>query len=306
MYFGVDVDDKKPSVMKVLQTLRGAVPDIGNMKAVEEQFYKYMQIKRIEGDKRGYEVLNMRNPPTVREIREQKEFIAKNPKVKQAFEQAEKEFREYNLGMLDFAHAAGVFTNAEWNYFKSGNYVPFYRQTDNGNIEMLVGNTRRTIGNVIQQPQLKDLVGGEKDFLGFTESVMQNAQLLTRMSMQNLQARDVGYMVQSLGMGTIVEGEGPANSIRFKQAGKSFWVKLDADLFPKDIPAELLLQGLHGIKASVPTALKIAGMPTQWLRSSIVRRPIARLDGHGLELHAYCQLDQRDDEDSPWPEPNRN
>jgi hypothetical protein len=273
-YFGVDVDDKKPSVMKVLQTLRGAVPDIGNMKAVEEQFYKYMQIKRIEGDKRGYEVLNMRNPPTVREIREQKEFIAKNPKVKQAFEQAEKEFREYNLGMLDFAHAAGVFTNAEWNYFKSGNYVPFYRQTDNGNIEMLVGNTRRTIGNVIQQPQLKDLVGGEKDFLGFTESVMQNAQLLTRMSMQNLQARDVGYMVQSLGMGTIVEGEGPANSIRFKQAGKSFWVKLDADLFPKDIPAELLLQGLHGIKASVPTALKIAGMPTQWLRSSIVRMPL--------------------------------
>jgi len=87
-YFGVDVDDKKPSVMKVLQTLRGAVPDIGNMKAVEEQFYKYMQIKRIEGDKRGYEVLNMRNPPTVREIREQKEFIAKNPKVKDAFEQA--------------------------------------------------------------------------------------------------------------------------------------------------------------------------------------------------------------------------
>jgi len=103
---------------------------------------------------------------------------------------------------------------------------------------------------------------------------MQNAQLLTRMSMQNLQARDVGYMVQSLGMGTIVEGEGPANSIRFKQAGKSFWVKLDADQFPKDIPAELLLQGLHGIKASVPTALKIAGIPTQILRTSIVRMPL--------------------------------
>ena len=273
-FFGVDVDDKKPSVMKVLETLRGAVPEIGNMKAVEEQFYKYMQIKRIEGDKRGFEVLNMRKPPTAQEIREQKEFIAKNPKIKQAFEQAEKEFREYNNGMLDFAHAAGVFTDKELAYFKNGNYVPFYRQTDDGNIVMFVGDSRRTIGNVIQQPQLKDLVGGEKDFLGFTESVMQNAQLLTRMSMQNLQARDVGYMVESLGLGTVVKGDGPANSIRFKRHGEARWVKLETDLFPKDIPAELLLQGLHGIKASVPTALKIAGIPTQILRTSIVRMPL--------------------------------
>ena len=273
-YFGVDVDDKKPSVMKVLETLRGAVPDIGNMKAVEEQFYKYMQIKRIEGDKRGFEVLNMRKPPTAQEIREQKAFIEKHPKVKQAFAQAEKEFREYNAGMLDFAHAAGVFTDKELAYFKNGNYVPFYRQTDDGNIVMFVGDSRRTIGNVIQQPQLKDLVGGEKDFLGFTESVMQNAQLLTRMSMQNLQARDVGFMVENLGLGKIVKGEGPANSIRFKRHGEPLWVKLETDLFPKDIPAELLLQGLHGIKASVPTVLKIAGIPTQILRTSIVRMPL--------------------------------
>lgn len=272
--FGVGVDDTKASVLKVLDSLRGAVPDIGNMKAVEEQFYKYMQIKRVEGDKLGFEKINLRKPPTAQEIREQKDFIAKNPKTKEAFEKAEKEFREYNNGMLDFGNAGGVFTDKEMAYFKSGNYVPFYRQTDAGNIEMFVGNTRRTIGNVIQQPQLKDLVGGDKDFLGFTESVMQNAQLITRMALQNLQARDVGHMVQDLGMGKIVPGEGPANTIRFKRKGLPFWVKLDPDLFPKDIPAELLLQGLHGIKASMPTALKIAGIPTQILRTSIVRMPL--------------------------------
>jgi hypothetical protein len=207
-------------------------------------------------------------------LRRSPERAAHDAAVKAAFDKAEREYREYNGGMLDFAHSAGVFTDKEWQYFKKGSYVPFYRQTEDGNIEMIVGDSTRTIGNVIQQPQLKDLVGGSKDFLGFTESVMQNAQLLTRMSLQNLQARDVGFMLNNLGMGKLIKGEGVANTIRFKINGENMWVKLDTDLFPKDIPAELLLQGLHGIKTAVPTALKAAGIPTQWLRSTIVRMPL--------------------------------
>lgn len=274
-FFGIGVDEKRPGYIKVLDTLRDVENEVGNLEATEKLFQKLLQVERAETDGVGYAKMNMRNPPTVAEVRELKQFVNARPKLKAAFDKARTQYREYNDGMLDFTRDAGVFTKDEVAKFKNGNYVPYYRlNKDNGNVELLVGDSTRTIGNVINQPQLKELVGGEKAFLGLTESVMQNTQMLTRMALQNLQGRDVGFMLQSLGMGKIVDGEGPANTIRFKLDGKNKWIKLETDLFPPDIPAELLLQGLHGVKAAVPTALKIAGIPTRLLRSTIVRMPL--------------------------------
>lgn len=276
-FFGVGVDEKRPGYAKVLETLRSVVgeAELDNMEAVEGVFQRMLQIERAETDGVGYDKINTRKPPTAAEVRKFKADIASNPKLKKAFDEARTAYRNYNDGMLDFAKAAGVFTADEVATFKKGNYVPYYRLNEaTGNVVLEVGNSSRTIGNIINQPQLKELVGGEKAFLGLSESVLQNTQMLTRMALQNLQGRDVGFMIQSLGLGKIIDGEGTANTIRFKIDGKPKWVKLETDLFPPDIPAEILLQGLHGVKAAVPTALQLAGIPTNLLRSTIVRMPL--------------------------------
>ncbi len=275
-YFGVSVDEKRPGYARVLETLRSVVGEVGNMEATEAVFQKMLQIERAETDGVGYDKINTRKPPTAAEVRQFKADISARPKLKAAFDKAREQYRDYNNGMLDFVKAAGVFTDAEIAQFKKGNYVPFYRLNEaTGNVEMSVGNsTPRTIGNIINQPQLKELVGGEKAFLGLSESVLQNTQMLTRMALQNLQARDVGFMLQKMGLGKIATGEGPANTIRFKLNGEPRWIKLETDLFPPDIPAETLLQGLHGVKAAVPLALQMAGIPTRVLRATIVRMPL--------------------------------
>jgi uncharacterized protein YeaC (DUF1315 family) len=274
-FFGVGVDEKRPGYAKVLETLRGVVGEVGNMEATEGTFYRMLQFERAETDGVGFDKMNMRKPPTAAEVRQFRADLAASPKLKAAFDKARTQYREYNNGMLDFVRDAGAFTDKEVAAFKKGNYVPYYRLNENtGNIDVVVGGTSRTIGNVINQPQLKELVGGEKDFLSLSESVLQNTQMLTRIALQNLQARDVGFMIQNLGLGKIIDGDGPANSIRFKLDGEKKWVKLDTDLFPKDIPAEILLQGLHGVKAAVPAALKMAGIPTNFLRATIVRMPL--------------------------------
>jgi hypothetical protein len=228
-------------------------------------------------------------------VRQFRADLAANPKLKAAFDKARTQYREFNNGMLDFVRDAGSFTDEEVATFKKGNYVPYYRLNENtGNIDVVVGGTSRTIGNIINQPQLKELVGGEKAFLGLSESVLQNTQMLTRIALQNLQARDVGFMIENLGLGKIIDGEGPANSIRFKIDGKKRWVKLDTDLFPKDIPAEILLQGLHGVKAAVPAALKMAGIPTRFLRGSIVRMPLYIIRSMIRDpLHAWFTTGQK-------------
>jgi hypothetical protein len=294
-FFGVGVDEKRSGYAKVLETLRSVVGEVGNMEATEGTFYRMLQFERAETDGVGFDKMNMRKPPTAAEVRQFRADLAANPKLKAAFDKARTQYREFNNGMLDFVRDAGAFTDKEVATFKKGNYVPYYRLNENtGNIEVVVGGSSRTIGNIINQPQLKELVGGEKDFLSLSESVLQNTQMLTRIALQNLQARDVGFMIQSLGLGKIIDGEGPANAIRFKLDGEKKWVKLDTDLFPKDIPAEILLQGLHGVKATVPAALKMAGIPTQFLRSTIVRMPLYLIRSMIRDpLHAWFTTGQK-------------
>jgi hypothetical protein len=274
--FGMSVDEKRPGYVKVLETLRSVDGEIGNIDFTEKTFQTLLQLERAETDGVGYERMNMENPYTAAEARQFKADIAARPKLKAAFDKARTQYREYNNGMLDFARDAGVFTDKEVATFKKGNYVPYYRLDENtGNVTLTVGGSSpRTIGNVINQPQLKELVGGSKEFVSLTESVLQNTQLLTRMALQNLQSRDVGFMLENLGLGKIIDGEGTAQTIRFKIDGKSKWVKLNTDLFPADIPADVLLQGLHGVKAVVPGALQAMGIPTRLLRKTIVRMPL--------------------------------
>ena len=274
-FFGIGVDSNRSNYLQVIETLRGVANEVGDLTAAEKMFQAMLQIERAETDGVGYDKISRGKKLDEAKAKRLKQYIASNRKVKEAFDKARAQYRSYNDGMLDFAKAAGVFTDAEITEFKKGNYVPFYRQQENGNIELIVGNsTPRTIGNVIQQPQLKELVGSDKDFVGLTESVLQNTHLLTRMALQNLQARDVGFMLKDLGLGKIIDGEGTFNTIRFKIDGKPKWIKLETDLFPPDIPAELLLQGLHGAKAVIPTALKMLGIPTRVLRSAITRMPL--------------------------------
>jgi hypothetical protein len=48
--------------------------------------------------------------------------------------------------------------------------------------------------------------------------------------------------------------------------------KLKADLFG-DIPTELLVEGMEGIKGTLPVGVRLLGAPANWLRKFVTRDP---------------------------------
>jgi hypothetical protein len=84
--------------------------------------------------------------------------------------------------------------------------------------------------------------------------------------------------LRMIGVATVNKGQGPANPdvIRFKVNGQDFHAVVDTqakkDLFG-DIPTELVVQGMEGIKATLPVGIRLMGAPANWLRKFVTRDP---------------------------------
>lgn len=257
------------------QTLAGA--DVGNEAATEQLFTYWLAIQR--GKQVGMEKLNYTRELTPDQIAEIEAQVENNPKTKEAFAKAREEYKQYNTDLMNLMVDAGVLTKELRSELLKGDYVPFYRLKGNAVVVDLGTSTPVTIGNVVDQPYLKELVGGNDKILPFFSGAMQNTSLLMRTALRNMQAKDVSNMLKKLGYAEIHKKSqngsmGPEGSIRFKVGGEDFWLQLDKDAFPKDIPPELVLQGMQGIKTAMPAFVKMMSGPSNMLRKAVTRMPL--------------------------------
>lgn len=269
--------DPKKSVKAVAEALKKA--NVGNDRATEALFTTWLAILRAERAGVGYDKLNFETPITAEQAQAVKDQVANDPKTKAAFEEARRIYREFNKSLLDLAVESGVVDADVAREWLDGDFVPFYRANKNGVVEIEIAGSRPVrIGNLIDHPYLKELVGGKQHILPFFSGAVQNTSLLTRMSLQNMQTKSTANMIQDLELGKVMKApEGrspPENAVKFKSKGEDYWLALDKDAFPSDIPADLFIQGLQGIKTTVPALVRGMAMPANLLRKTVRRMPL--------------------------------
>jgi hypothetical protein len=247
---------------------------LGNEQNVEGLFTTYLAGIRAKQDGVGVEKLNFENKVTQKDLDAVNRYIDANPKAKAAFEKARDEYRDYNKNLLKFLADTGAITREEAARLSSKEYVPYYREDASGVVNLIVGSEKPIrIGNIVDQPYLKELVGGNDKILPFFAGAMQNTSLLLDMALRNLQTKDVAHTLRKMGAAKVGEGAGPSNknTVHFKEHGKSMFAVIESDDF--GVPADLLVQGMQGIKTAMPFAIKVLGYPADVLRKFVTRNP---------------------------------
>lgn len=235
----------------------------------------------------------MRGKFTQQEISDELARLTADPKQKAALERVAALYNEYNKGLINFLVQSGYMEKSHAaKLLQSGNYVPYYRVADNGKATLEIDNdTMIVLGDIRNQPYLKELKGDDEMMLPLNESIVRNTMLLTDMGMRNLTTKNVAYALQELGAGKgtpgrngratnvmdIVKGEGPADArtLRFKIDGKDFFTLIDTKgTAAEGIPAEMLAKSMEGTHLVMPAFLKAAGWFGDVLRSGVTRNPI--------------------------------
>jgi hypothetical protein len=255
-------------------------------------FTLWLAAQRVKNEGIGVEALNYGKDKdgqpllTAEKLRGVEKDVASQPKIAAAFEKARKEYNAYNAGLIDFAVQAGrISPEVAADLKRKKDYIPFYRKMG-GDVKLFIGSEGApiTIGNLKDQPYLNELVGGDKPIQDVFTSSIQNTHMLTDMALRNITTKNVVYTLRKLGMleagrgGMVVRPKaGPASplTIRFMENGeeKHAIVKTEGTIF-EDIPAELLVKGLEGVKTTFPAALQLLGAPAKLLRKFVVLNPL--------------------------------
>ena len=226
---------------------------------------------------KGWQKLNYENPALAeKEYNDVMRLLNSDKTKKDAVLEAARIYKEFNDGQVDFLVQTGAITPKLANELKSVPYIPYYRVNSNsGNIELMVDKeTPVRIGNVKTEPQLKELVGGNKNILPIFTSSVQNTFMLTDLALRNQMIKESAFLLRKMGIASALgEGSGPASdsTVRFKVNGKDHFVFIDKTQF--GIPAELIIKGMEGIKTTMPAAIKMMGIPADILRKFVTRNP---------------------------------
>ena len=247
---------------------------LGDERQIESMATLYLAAKRAE--QVGWEKLDFSNPAAVKEDYQRlTQLLAKNPDAKKAFEEGAKLYKQYNDGLIDWLVQTEAMTPKKAAELKSYNYVPFYRVGKDGDIKLFVDKERSIkIGNIKDEPQLRELVGGDEQIMPVFSSAIQNTMLLTNMGLRNKSVKETALTLNKLGIASrIAAGSGPANPsvVRFRINGEEHHAVVDNDVY--GIPAELIVKGMEGIKTSIPVAVKMLGYPANILRQFVTRNP---------------------------------
>jgi hypothetical protein len=273
-----------PSLKDVSQALsKSGVPS----KDVENEFTEYLlavRAKRVGADKLDF----TGKTATQKQVEDTVARYSGTDPVSMAFKEAQKLYRDYNNNLIDFVVSSGAMSKEKGEALKApGDYVPFYRQVG-GRVELVVmGEKPIRIGDITSQPYLQALVGGETTVLPVFTSALQNTSMLVDMALKNMAARNTAFVLRDMGVAKIQDGKGPDNVkvIRFSVEEKDASGKLKhkekyaiidtrmkEELFG-DIPTELVVQGMEGIKAVIPAGVQLLGLPANWLRKFVTRDP---------------------------------
>lgn len=242
----------------------------------ENAFTVYLAGKRAE--QVGWNKLRFDNP--VEAENEYKSVLAhlnQNAGDKKAFEEAAKIYQAYNAGLLDFLVQTGTMSKQKAAELKSITYVPFYRVDKDGNIRMETGDERRSIriGNIKNEPRLKELLGDSEQILPVFTSAIQNTNMLINMALRNQTVKDTAFVLKDLGIASrIVASKGPYtdNVVHFRVHGVEHHAIIDTDMY--GIPAQMIVEGLEGIKVAMPAIIRMLAVPGDIFRKFTVRNPL--------------------------------
>jgi hypothetical protein len=198
-----------------------------------------------------------------------------NPKQKDAIKEAMAIYQKFNAGQMDFLVQVGELTAAKAAELKAITYVPFYRVNVNGEVQLMIDKERPVrIGNIKDEPQLQQLVGDNKQIMPIFASMVQNTFMLTNLGLRNQSVKETAFALRKIGIASrIGQGPGPAgpSTVRFKKNGVDMHVVIDTDMY--GIPAKYIVEGMEGIKTTIPAVVKLLGIPADILRKFVTRAP---------------------------------
>jgi hypothetical protein len=231
--------------------------------------------QRADAHSNGWERLQAKDPAAAKaEYEKHKAALRANPALAAAANDAMTEYKKYNEGLLNFAAQCGYLSKDEVARLNKMPYVPFYR-VDEGNVKLFVlGERPITIGNIKDNPDLKQFLGDEQKIQPILTSAVQNTFMLTRAAMHNKASMETSNALFKAGfVSKMGKGPGLANTstVHYKVDGADHFATIDADTF--GIPAELIVRGMEGIKTSIPDLVKAMGIPANVLRKFITRSP---------------------------------
>ena len=263
--------ERGPSLKDISQALLGA--NAGNPEATGRLFTLYLAAKRAE--RVGIDKLNFGAGLTKADLKKALDFGDNNA----AFKKARDLYNEYNRGLIEFLVKTGAMEKDKAaRLLASNDYVPFYRMRG-GVVDMIIGGESPIrIGDLKNQPYLQELVGGDDAIMDFFTSSLQNTTLLTDMALRNMATYQAANALKDLGIATIKPGDGTASSdtIRFKYNGEKYHAVIDVeakrDVFG-DIPSDLVVKGMEGIKIIIPGIVRGMAGPANILRKFVTRDP---------------------------------
>jgi hypothetical protein len=257
-----------PSLANVVDTLKGA-PGM-NAEAANKLFTLYLAAKR--GDRVGYDKLNFGVPED--QIRANVAKIEANKEVRAVFEKAREQYNAYNRDLMRFMAQTGALTPEEAQRLaKTDDYIPYYRE-ENGNAMLVIGGEGTfKVGSLAEQPQLRQLLGGNQKIMDFLTSSVENTSMLVDMGLRNIATKNAMFELEGLGLAQFLGGapSGP-DIVSFKDKGVDKYVRVNTDA--AGIPATLLVKGMEGIPVNNSAIVKAMGSMSTLLRRSITINPL--------------------------------
>jgi hypothetical protein len=255
-----------------LASVVGILKDTPNMnaEAANRLFTMYLLGKRAE--RVGYDKLNFKVSEA--ELRAVVKKIDGDDAVRDVFTKARDEYNSYNKGLMQLAIDCGAITPEEGARLSASNdYIPYYRE-QNGNAVLVIGGEGIVkIGNLREQPYLKELIGGEDKVLDFMTSSVQNTSMLIDMSLRNLAAKNAMYELVGLKLANFLGAPTAGKDIvTFKDKGVEKYVQVATNEI--GIPSDLLVKGMEGIPLNNTGLVAAMGMPATFLRRAVTMSPL--------------------------------
>ena len=266
------VIESKPgaSIKGVVSILKDAKQYVGNGEAVNRMFTAY--ISAIRADNKGFASLSFSKDVTEQDLRKAQKFVNGNKELKSIFEDARREYNDYNRDMINFLESTGAISERlRKELTQENDYIPWYRES-NGVAELMIGGESRIrIGSIAEQPYLHELVGGDKPILDFMTSSVQNTNMLVDMGLRNLATKEAIFELVDLKMAKIVGASQGPDIVKFKLDGEDKYASVEGT---EGIPGDLIVKGMAGIPTQMPLAFRIMGMPSRLLRKAVTLSPM--------------------------------
>jgi hypothetical protein len=259
------------SIRGVVETLRDAKQYVGNGEAVNRLFTMYMS--GIRAKNKGFQSLNFGEEVSEADLKEAMRAVEGNKELKTIFDDARKQYNEYNRDMLQFVADSGAISDATRKaLIQEDDYIPWYRER-NGVAELVIGKEAPIrIGSIAEQPYLHELVGGDRPILDFMTSAVQNTNMLADMGLRNTATKNAVFELVDMKLAKIVGASSGPNIVKFKKDGKDMYASIETD--SAGIPADILVKGMEGIPTQMPAIWRLMAMPAQFLRKAVTLSPL--------------------------------